>query len=71
MHHQIVSLVKGFIPYLLMNVKAKMKRDVINALSGIIPEKIPSKETLNHPELMKYVSGIDPFGCERSLGWHV
>lgn len=38
-----------------------MKQDVINALSGIFPEKIPSKETLNHLDLMKYVSGIDPF----------
>jgi len=38
-----------------------VKQDIINALSGIFPEKIPSKETLNHPELMKYVSGIDPF----------
>lgn len=38
-----------------------MKQDVIDALSGIFPEKIPSKETLNHPDLMKYVSGIDPF----------
>jgi len=38
-----------------------MKRDVLNALSGIFPERIPCKETLNHPEFIEYVSGINPF----------
>lgn len=38
-----------------------MKRDVINALSGIFPERIPSKETLNHPEFIEHVTGINPF----------
>ncbi len=38
-----------------------MKSDVINALSGIFPDRIPSKETLNHPGFMKFVTGVDPF----------
>ena len=38
-----------------------MKKDILNALSGIFPENIPSKETLNHPEFIEYVTGIDPF----------
>lgn len=38
-----------------------MKVDVLNALSGIFPEKIPSKETLNHPGLIEHVTGINPF----------
>lgn len=38
-----------------------MKRDILNALSGIFPERIPSKETLNHPEFIEYVTGINPF----------
>jgi hypothetical protein len=38
-----------------------MKRDVLNALLGIFPERIPCKETLNHPELIEYVTGINPF----------
>lgn len=38
-----------------------MKIDIINALSGIFPERIPSKETLNHPEFIEYITGINPF----------
>jgi len=38
-----------------------MKNDVLNALSGIFPQRIPSKETLNHPEFIEYVSGISTF----------
>lgn len=38
-----------------------MKKDVLDALSGIFPEKIPSKETLNHPGFIEYVTGINPF----------
>jgi len=38
-----------------------MKQDVIDALSGRFPKCIPSKETLNHPGIIKYVTGIDPF----------
>jgi hypothetical protein len=38
-----------------------MKKDVLNALSGIYPNTIPSKETLNHPGIIHHVTGIDPF----------
>ncbi len=38
-----------------------MKSDVIDALSGRFPKHIPSKETLNHPGIMQYVTGINPF----------
>jgi hypothetical protein len=38
-----------------------MKRDVLNALSGMFTERIPSKETLNHPEFIEYITGINPF----------
>jgi len=38
-----------------------MKQDVIDALNGKTPARIPSKETLNHPGLIKHVTGIDPF----------
>lgn len=38
-----------------------MKEDVIKALSGEFPGRIPSKETLNHPGLIEHVTGIDPF----------
>ncbi len=38
-----------------------MKNDILNALSGIFPERIPCKETLNHPEFIEYVTGINPF----------
>lgn len=38
-----------------------MEKDVLNALSGIFPEKIPCKETLNHPGFIEYVTGINPF----------
>ncbi len=38
-----------------------MKTDILNALSGIFPERIPCKETFNHPELIEYVTGLDPF----------
>ena len=38
-----------------------MKSDTLAALSGTFPEHIPSKETLNHPDLIRHVSGLDPF----------
>ena len=38
-----------------------MKTDVIDALSGRFPKRIPSKETLNHPELIRRVAGVDVF----------
>lgn len=38
-----------------------MKRDVIDALSGKFPRRIPSKETLNHPGIIRHVSGLDVF----------
>ncbi len=38
-----------------------MKKDVIQALSGIFPKTVPSKETLNHPGIIKHVSGIDVY----------
>jgi hypothetical protein len=38
-----------------------MKRDVLDALSGRFPAKIPCKETLNHPGIIQYVSGLDVY----------
>ncbi len=38
-----------------------MKQDVLDALSGRFPRKIPSKETLNHRGIIEYVSGIDVY----------
>jgi hypothetical protein len=38
-----------------------MKKDVLNALSGVFPERVPCKETLNHPGIIKHVSGINVF----------
>ncbi len=38
-----------------------MKQDVIDALTGKTPSNVPSKETLNHPALIKHVTGIHPF----------
>jgi hypothetical protein len=38
-----------------------MRQDVLDALSGKFPRKIPCKETLNHPALVTGVSGIDVF----------
>ena len=38
-----------------------MKQDVLDALSGKFPAKIPSKETLNHPGIINLVSGLDVF----------
>jgi hypothetical protein len=38
-----------------------MKQDVLAALAGQFPAKIPSKETLNHPGIMQLVSGLDPW----------
>lgn len=38
-----------------------MKQDVLDALSGRFPRKIPSKETLDHPGLIRRVSGIDVY----------
>jgi hypothetical protein len=37
-----------------------MKSDVIGMLNGI-SEKMPSKETLNHPALIEYVTGLDVY----------
>lgn len=38
-----------------------MREDLLSWLAGDRPEKLPSKETLNHPELIKLASGLDPF----------
>ena len=38
-----------------------MKQDVLDALSGKFPRQTPSKETLNHPDIIKHVSGVDVF----------
>ncbi|MGE5221604.1 MAG: uroporphyrinogen decarboxylase family protein [Omnitrophica WOR_2 bacterium] len=38
-----------------------MKQDVLDALSGRYPHKIPSKETLNHRGIIEYLSGIDVY----------
>lgn len=38
-----------------------MRKDVLDALSGRFPEKIPSKETLNHPGLVSLAAGFDVF----------
>lgn len=38
-----------------------MKQDVLDALSGRFPGKIPCKETLNHPGIIQYVSGLDVY----------
>jgi len=38
-----------------------MRRDVLDALSGKFPAKIPSKESLNHPGMIELMSGRDPF----------
>ena len=37
-----------------------MKSDVLSWLEGQTPPKRPSKETLNHTELIALVSGCDP-----------
>ena len=36
-----------------------MKQDVLDALAGKFPAKIPCKETLDHPGIIKYISGKD------------
>ena len=38
-----------------------MKQDVLDALAGKFPRKIPSKETLNHPGIINYLSNLDVF----------
>lgn len=38
-----------------------MRADVLAALSGRFPARIPTKETLNHPGLVHRVSGLDPW----------
>lgn len=38
-----------------------MKQDVLDALSGRYPKKIPSKETLDHPGIINHVSGFDVY----------
>jgi len=38
-----------------------MKQDVLDALSGRFPRRIPSKETLNHPGIISRVAGFDVF----------
>ena len=38
-----------------------MRQDVLDALSGKFPNKIPSKETLDHPGIIRYVTGIDVY----------
>ena len=38
-----------------------MKQDVLELAAGRKPAKGPSKETLNHPDLIRLASGIDPY----------
>jgi hypothetical protein len=38
-----------------------VRRDVIDSLSGVFPSRIPTRETLNHPGLIRRVSGLDPW----------
>jgi hypothetical protein len=38
-----------------------MKQDVLNWAEGRPGDKLVSKETLNHPELVEMVSGLDVF----------
>jgi hypothetical protein len=38
-----------------------VRQDVLDALSGRFPRRIPTKETLNHPRLVTEVSGVDVF----------
>ena len=38
-----------------------MKKDVVDALSGRFPGRVPTKETLNHPGILRQVSGVDPW----------
>jgi len=38
-----------------------VKQDVLDALSGKLPGKIPSKETLNHAGIIRYLSGLDVY----------
>lgn len=38
-----------------------MKQDVLDALSGRYPKKIPSKETLNHPGIINHVAGFEVY----------
>jgi hypothetical protein len=38
-----------------------VRSDVLAALSGSFPSRIPTKETLNHPGLVRLVSGLDPW----------
>ncbi len=38
-----------------------MKSDVLDALSGRFPRRIPSKETLNHPGIINQTCGFDVF----------
>lgn len=36
-----------------------MKQDVLDALSGKFPKKVPCKESLNDPKIVTHVSGVD------------
>ena len=38
-----------------------MKQDVLDALSGKFPKKLPSKETLNHPGIINRLAGFDVY----------
>jgi hypothetical protein len=38
-----------------------VKKDVLDALSGRFPAKIPSKETLDHPGIINHVAGFDVY----------
>ena len=38
-----------------------MRQDVLDALSGKFPSMVPCKESLNHPDLVRRVSGIDAY----------
>lgn len=38
-----------------------MKQDVLDALSGRFPKRIPSKETLDHPGIIRHVAALDVY----------
>lgn len=41
--------------------ETSVKKDVLAWANGILTEKRPSKETLNHSELIQRVTGLDPY----------
>jgi hypothetical protein len=44
-----------------------MKQDVLDALSGNFPAKIPCKETLDHPGIIHHVSTRDDFDLNAAI----